>query len=146
LAIGKQGQNARLAARLTGWRIDIKSVSAAEAETAKLTKIATDESEKNELPADVPIPSQPEPTQAVNEEVEDITALLARDEFRLVVETPSVKSKEESLIRFAEDILPNKAKKEEPPRKKSVKSAKGKAKTRGHRKGKISLEDDGQEE
>jgi N utilization substance protein A len=27
LAIGKEGQNARLAARLTGWRIDIKSES-----------------------------------------------------------------------------------------------------------------------
>jgi N utilization substance protein A len=25
LAIGREGQNARLAARLTGWRIDIKS-------------------------------------------------------------------------------------------------------------------------
>ena len=32
LAIGKEGQNARLAAKLTGWRIDIKSVSAIEAE------------------------------------------------------------------------------------------------------------------
>jgi len=32
LAIGKEGQNARLAAKLTGWRIDIKSASAAEAE------------------------------------------------------------------------------------------------------------------
>jgi N utilization substance protein A len=31
LAIGKGGQNARLAARLTGWRIDIKSVSMVEA-------------------------------------------------------------------------------------------------------------------
>ncbi|MDR2505363.1 MAG: transcription termination factor NusA [Oscillospiraceae bacterium] len=30
LAIGKEGQNARLAARLTGWRIDIKSQSQAE--------------------------------------------------------------------------------------------------------------------
>jgi N utilization substance protein A len=29
LAIGKEGQNARLAARLTGWRIDIKSLSTA---------------------------------------------------------------------------------------------------------------------
>lgn len=29
LAIGKEGQNARLAAKLTGWRIDIKSVSQA---------------------------------------------------------------------------------------------------------------------
>ena len=32
LAIGKEGQNARLAARLTGWRIDIKSESQIEAE------------------------------------------------------------------------------------------------------------------
>lgn len=30
LAIGKNGQNARLAVRLTGWKIDVKSVSAAE--------------------------------------------------------------------------------------------------------------------
>ena len=34
LAIGKDGQNARLAAKLTGWRIDIKSASVAEAEKA----------------------------------------------------------------------------------------------------------------
>ena len=27
LAIGKEGQNARLAAKLTGWKIDIKSIS-----------------------------------------------------------------------------------------------------------------------
>ena len=33
LAIGKEGQNARLAAKLTGWRIDIKSVSEAAEET-----------------------------------------------------------------------------------------------------------------
>lgn len=32
LAIGKEGQNARLAARLTGWKIDIKSESQAKAE------------------------------------------------------------------------------------------------------------------
>jgi len=31
LAIGREGQNARLAARLTGWRIDIKSESQAAA-------------------------------------------------------------------------------------------------------------------
>jgi N utilization substance protein A len=30
LAIGKEGQNARLAARLTGWRIDIRSDTAPE--------------------------------------------------------------------------------------------------------------------
>jgi transcription termination/antitermination protein NusA len=37
LAIGKEGQNARLAAKLTGWRIDIKSES--EAETEGLNEI-----------------------------------------------------------------------------------------------------------
>jgi len=31
LAIGKEGQNARLAARLTGWRIDIRSDAQPEA-------------------------------------------------------------------------------------------------------------------
>lgn len=34
LAIGKEGQNARLAARLTGWRIDIRSDAETAAETA----------------------------------------------------------------------------------------------------------------
>jgi transcription antitermination factor NusA-like protein len=33
LAIGREGQNARLAARLTGWRIDIRSDAAADAAT-----------------------------------------------------------------------------------------------------------------
>ncbi len=34
LAIGKEGQNVRLAARLTGWKIDIRSLSQAEADLA----------------------------------------------------------------------------------------------------------------
>ncbi len=36
LAIGKEGQNARLAAKLTGWKIDIKSQSQADEEFAEL--------------------------------------------------------------------------------------------------------------
>ena len=41
LAIGKEGQNARLAAKLTGWRIDIKSESAVhEAPSAVVTEEA----------------------------------------------------------------------------------------------------------
>ncbi len=40
LAIGKEGQNARLAAKLTGWRIDIKSAS--EAITETLDKLRED--------------------------------------------------------------------------------------------------------
>jgi len=47
LAIGREGQNARLAAKLTGWRIDIKSTSIAEAEKAALEKeTATQETGK----------------------------------------------------------------------------------------------------
>lgn len=38
LAIGKEGQNARLAAKLTGWKIDIKSESQAKAETEPAVK------------------------------------------------------------------------------------------------------------
>jgi transcription termination/antitermination protein NusA len=37
LAIGKEGQNARLAAKLTGWRIDIKSEEEAAVEAERLT-------------------------------------------------------------------------------------------------------------
>jgi N utilization substance protein A len=37
LAIGKEGQNARLAARLTGWRIDIRSDTAAPAGSVAAT-------------------------------------------------------------------------------------------------------------
>ena len=40
LAIGKDGQNARLAARLTGWRIDIRSDAAAQAESAQAADAA----------------------------------------------------------------------------------------------------------
>jgi N utilization substance protein A len=44
LAIGREGQNARLAARLTGWRIDIRSdVSVAEAKAAADTTTAAPE-------------------------------------------------------------------------------------------------------
>lgn len=44
LAIGKEGQNARLAAKLTGWRIDIKSESEAEAEG--LDRLAMEQAQK----------------------------------------------------------------------------------------------------
>ncbi|MFN8524301.1 MAG: transcription termination factor NusA [Chloroflexota bacterium] len=42
LAIGKEGQNARLAAKLTGWRIDIKSDAAIAAAQAAAQKPAQD--------------------------------------------------------------------------------------------------------
>jgi transcription termination factor NusA len=47
LAIGKEGQNARLAAKLTGWKIDIKSQSQADAEISAQGE-GTDEGEEIE--------------------------------------------------------------------------------------------------
>ena len=43
LAIGNKGQNARLAAKLTGWKIDIKSVTAAAQEETELAAEGEDE-------------------------------------------------------------------------------------------------------
>ncbi len=50
LAIGKEGQNARLAAKLTGWRIDIKSLSEAAAENLEPQKeVRTIASEERDI-------------------------------------------------------------------------------------------------
>lgn len=43
LAIGKEGQNARLAARLTGWKIDIKSETQAEEGRAEIEALLAEE-------------------------------------------------------------------------------------------------------
>src|SRR5271157_3191066 len=52
LAIGKEGQNVRLAAKLTGWRIDIKPASVYEAEraAAKPVEVVEEIEAKEELP------------------------------------------------------------------------------------------------
>jgi N utilization substance protein A len=49
LAIGKEGQNARLAARLTGWRIDIRSD--AEARPDGQPRAETEAEPERSLPA-----------------------------------------------------------------------------------------------
>lgn len=63
LAIGKAGQNVRLAAKLTGWKIDIKS-----RETGKTEEIAVVEEEKHEEPAQSPegIEAGPRPQSPSN--------------------------------------------------------------------------------
>ncbi len=53
LAIGKEGQNARLAAKLSGWRIDIKSASLAEAEKREAVKAAPEVAAVEEAEAEV---------------------------------------------------------------------------------------------
>lgn len=51
LAIGRDGQNARLAAKLTGWRIDIKSITEAAGDT--VTKLQIDAALAEKVPAAV---------------------------------------------------------------------------------------------
>ena len=100
LAIGKEGQNARLAAKLTGWRIDIKSASAAEEE--KLAKIkAAPEVEE------AVVCEEPALAPAKEEAVEEVAEPLPLDT-ELVPPETLVEPKEpleKPQIRFAEDVL-----------------------------------------
>ena len=91
LAIGKEGQNARLAARLTGWRIDIKSVSAAEAEKAA----AQEDTVTEELISTEPVALEPISDVVMEEPTEPLA----------VSEASPQPPEEKQQIRFAEDIL-----------------------------------------
>ena len=71
LAIGKAGQNARLAAKLTNWKIDIKSESqAAELAEQKQDEPAGEELDGDDLLADLAVPSAPEAEDAAVCDVE----------------------------------------------------------------------------
>jgi len=134
LAIGREGQNARLAARLTGWRIDIKSASVAEAEEAALAEQPPPSEEAMvEEPEGLVEVEQPE-TTAPEEDV----VLLAPEELVPEIEAEEALPVEEAApieerlvatpapqLRFAEDILPAIAPK---PNKKAKKGKKSKGK------------------
>jgi len=141
LAIGKEGQNARLAAKLSGWRIDIKSASAAEAEKISLPETAPQEletvTEKGEFPSIVP--GKPQAAEPVSgREVKELTTLLASEEFILASKAASERSEEKLQLRFAEDILPS--------RGKDVKSEKDDVKSKGRKKKKAYFKEDESEE
>jgi N utilization substance protein A len=115
LAIGKEGQNARLAAKLTGWRIDIKSVSALETERASLGREAAVEAGEVEEPApefaavgELPSLMPISETEAIGvKESAEVSATPTEFELVLASEVSSpAKSAEARQIRFAEDILP----------------------------------------
>ncbi len=92
LAIGRDGQNARLAARLSGWRLDIKNVeqwealrsaraaeaariAAAQAEAAEeAARIAAAEAEAAAAAAEVAAPADPEPETVELAPVADVVA------------------------------------------------------------------------
>ncbi len=80
LAIGREGQNVRLAARLTGWRLDITSETEAEASARALPRRARGAQRRREAPA----PKKPERPKRAGAEAPSIDAELIRklEEFR----------------------------------------------------------------
>ena len=62
LAIGREGQNARLAAKISGWKIDIKSASVAEEERAQRAAL---EAKKVSAPAPAEEAEEPELLQTI---------------------------------------------------------------------------------
>ncbi len=152
LAIGKEGQNARLAAKLTGYRIDIKSASAAEIGKIDVTKAAVKEkAPKEAAPKEAaPKESAPEealiPTPAAEEIPAEMLAVPApaaakpSDEEEIVPEEEAEPAAEELIIappipmelqeaggksklRFAEDIMAPRRARIEPKSKKKKKSS-----------------------
>ena len=117
LAIGKEGQNARLAAKLTGWRIDIKSASIAEAEKLAATKPLTEVAEvteetvvSEEIPAELPAVEEPEPVpEEAKAEVEaepaTVETELAPPETVLKPPVGVKAGAKEAKLRFAEDVM-----------------------------------------
>jgi N utilization substance protein A len=128
LAIGKEGQNARLAAKLTGWRIDIKSASMAEAEKVPVARAAVAEKAEaaakeevveaagepvpvEELPAELPLTPEElgiteEAPEEEKEAVEEGEAVPVGEEVLvppIALEQPEAVGK--SQLRFAEDIM-----------------------------------------
>jgi N utilization substance protein A len=136
LAIGKEGQNARLAAKLTGYRIDIKSASMAETEKPVVAKAAAKEKATEEAveaaPAAEEIPAEilveaaapAAATPAVEEEVTaEEEAEPAAEE--LIIAPPVLEPQEaggKPQLRFAEDIMAPRRARIEPKSKKKKKS------------------------
>jgi len=67
LAIGREGQNARLAARLTGWRIDIKSESQAQEPSAPAVPSRAARAKEPSQPPAPQAPSEPSVTEIPEE-------------------------------------------------------------------------------
>jgi transcription antitermination factor NusA-like protein len=118
LAIGKEGQNARLAAKLTGWRIDIKSESAVhEAPAAVVTEEAPVEIAALQ-PEEQPLEAVASAAEGETPAIEEITAEAEEAEV-VEVASPAEEAAPEpvaatvgepagparSKIRFAEEVF-----------------------------------------
>ena len=138
LAIGKEGQNARLAAKLTGWRIDIKPESAMSPELAAEVE-AEQAAIASAEPAPAPAAPKPEEEEAASP-AEKAQRTEAPEPWMEVVEAEGEEAKVAPTaatesppapaapaaggLRFAEDLAPAMT-----PAPKKTKKGKGKAAT-----------------
>ena len=141
LAIGKEGQNVRLAAKLTGWRIDIKSASDLEAAKALQQK---EEAAEKALPADekpwdeaaavtgeTAEAAQPEEAEAV-EPAPAVEEPAAATGIEILMPVEAAAPAGPSRIRFAEEIMAGrdgKSRKKEAAKKDEAKDTGAKAKS-----------------
>jgi len=140
LAIGKEGQNVRLAAKLTGWRIDIKSASDLDAARAL---------QKGEA-AEKPAPAEEKHVDEITEVIEETAEASTPEEaetgepataiaeptesagIEILMPAEAVASAKPSRIRFAEEIMAGrdgKSRKKEAVKKDEAKDASVKAKS-----------------
>jgi N utilization substance protein A len=121
LAIGKEGQNARLAAKLTGWRIDIKSATAAEAEKVPVKAAKAAREEVGAVAAEAPVAGAlPEEIALTPEELGLTEEAAAPEEVPVAAEAAPpvgeivappqvvlepVEAEGKPALRFAEDIM-----------------------------------------
>jgi N utilization substance protein A len=107
LAIGKEGQNVRLAAKLTGYHIDIKGASVAEAERVAESKLITETERETivveEVPSEDLAAMAPISEPAEVEEAGPSPALDTTPDPSLVAFEPEL-TVEKPQLRFAEDI------------------------------------------
>ena len=112
LAIGRDGQNARLAAKLTSWRIDIKSLPEAAADA--LNKLKTDpafavlaENEKESLPqVEVILGKKAEGRPITPEEYTVLTQLVDRVERGIIQKYQADKRGEDEREQQARALVP----------------------------------------
>jgi len=149
LAIGKEGQNVRLAVKLTGWRIDIKSASEAEKELAEIAAEEEAETAEEIMPV-----AEPEPAEEslVTAKVSGKTAD-TEEPIRRELELPSILKSAKGRtaakeLRFAEEIIPAATPKPDTKAKKKKKVSRGKEaaedgiRLKKHRRGPGDYEDE----
>ena len=140
LAIGKEGQNARLAAKLTGWRIDIRSSTAAEQE--QLGQVEQPAAAIIAEPGPMSVEEPPrELTRVESESEPEIEPVAASAEARPAVAGPRLRFAEDLVVPPLEapvakpDARPKKAKgkrAEKPDEEGETAAAKAKRGRRGH--------------